>query len=152
MCLKLRFKGIVWMGYMYPAWGFWLLRWESLNSEVKDYHPLAGHYVNYHNKKKKGIISFWGSPFKFFAPYAKLFIESSLKSTIICFKSLEHSRFSSFILFLVLLEELIHISNYRVFMKIVFFLSLLQPLPLLHRCKTPSELSTQCECTVTPIG
>ena len=36
--------------------------------------------------------------------------------------------------------------------KIVFFHNSLQPLPLLHRCKKPSKLSTQCECTVTPIG
>ena len=63
-CLKLRFKGIVWMGFVYSAWGFLLFRWERLNSEIEDYHPLAGHYVNYHNKKK-GVISFWGSPFKF---------------------------------------------------------------------------------------
>ena len=33
--------------------------------------------------------------------------------------------------------------------KIVFFHNSLQPLP---RCKRPSKLSTQCECTVTPIG
>ena len=38
--------------------------------------------------------------------------------------------------------------------KIVVFLQFnsLQPLPRLHRCKRPSKLSTQCECTVTPIG
>ena len=38
--------------------------------------------------------------------------------------------------------------------KIVFFHNSLQPLPRLHRCKRPSntKLSTQCECTVTPIG
>ena len=36
--------------------------------------------------------------------------------------------------------------------KIVFFLNSLQPLPRLHCCKRPSKLSTQCECTVTPIG
>ena len=36
--------------------------------------------------------------------------------------------------------------------KIVFFHNLLQPLPRLHRCKRPWKLSTQCECTVTPIG
>ena len=28
----------------------------------------------------------------------------------------------------------------------------LQPLPRLHHCKRLSKLSTQCECTVTPIG
>ena len=28
----------------------------------------------------------------------------------------------------------------------------LQPLPRLHDCKRPSKLSTQCKCTVTPIG
>ena len=28
----------------------------------------------------------------------------------------------------------------------------LQPLPRLHFCKRPSNLSMQCECTVTPIG
>ena len=33
--------------------------------------------------------------------------------------------------------------------KIVFFHNSLQPPP---RCKRPSKLSTQCECTVTPIG
>ena len=31
--------------------------------------------------------------------------------------------------------------------KIVFFHNSLQPLPLLHRCKRPSKLSTQCEFT-----
>ena len=36
--------------------------------------------------------------------------------------------------------------------KIVFFHNSLQPLPRLHRCKRPSMLSTQSECTVTPIG
>ena len=36
--------------------------------------------------------------------------------------------------------------------KIVFFHNSLQPPPRLHRCKIPSKLSTQCECTVTPIG
>ena len=36
--------------------------------------------------------------------------------------------------------------------KIVFFHNPLQPLPRLHRCKKPSKLSTQCECTVIPIG
>ena len=36
--------------------------------------------------------------------------------------------------------------------KIVFFSNSLQPLPRLHRCKRPSKLSTQCECTVSPIG
>ena len=36
--------------------------------------------------------------------------------------------------------------------KIVFFYNSLQPLPRLHRCKRPSKLSTQWECTVTPIG
>ena len=36
--------------------------------------------------------------------------------------------------------------------KIVFFHNSLQPLPRLHRCKRPSKLSTQCECTVNPIG
>ena len=36
--------------------------------------------------------------------------------------------------------------------KNVFFQNSLQPLPLLHRCKRPAKLSTQCKCTVTPIG
>ena len=36
--------------------------------------------------------------------------------------------------------------------KIVLFHNLLQPLPRLHRCRRPSKLSTQCECTVSPIG
>ena len=37
--------------------------------------------------------------------------------------------------------------------KIVFFHNSLQPLPRLHCCKRPSkQLSTQCECTVSPIG
>ena len=36
--------------------------------------------------------------------------------------------------------------------KIVFFQNSLQPLPRLHRSKRPSMFSTQCECTVTPIG
>ena len=37
--------------------------------------------------------------------------------------------------------------------KIVFFFhNSLQGLPRLQRCKSPSKLSTQCECTVTPIG
>ena len=36
--------------------------------------------------------------------------------------------------------------------KNVFFHNSLQPLPRLHRCKRPSKLSTQCKCTVTPIG
>ena len=36
--------------------------------------------------------------------------------------------------------------------KIVFFHTSLQPLPRLHRCKRLSKLSTQWECTVTPIG
>ena len=37
--------------------------------------------------------------------------------------------------------------------KIVFYHNSLQPLPRLHhRCKRPSELSPQCERTVTPIG
>ena len=35
---------------------------------------------------------------------------------------------------------------------VCFFQNLLQPLPRLHCCKRPSKLSTQCECTVTPIG
>ena len=35
---------------------------------------------------------------------------------------------------------------------IVFFHNSLQPHPRLLRCKRPSKLSTQCECTVTPIG
>ena len=42
-------------------------------------------------------------------------------------------------------------ANYRVFRKIVFFHNSLQPLPRLHRCKRPSKLSTQCECTVIPL-
>ena len=43
------------MVYMYPIpYEFFLLfRWEKLNSEVYAYHPWAGHYVNYKNKKKK---------------------------------------------------------------------------------------------------
>ena len=36
--------------------------------------------------------------------------------------------------------------------KIVFFHNSLQPLPRLHLCKRHSKLSTQCECTVNPIG
>ena len=36
--------------------------------------------------------------------------------------------------------------------KIAFFQNSLQHLPHLHRCNRPSTLSTQCECTVTPIG
>ena len=36
--------------------------------------------------------------------------------------------------------------------KIFFFHNSLQPLPRLHRCKRPTKLSTQFECTVTPIG
>ena len=36
--------------------------------------------------------------------------------------------------------------------KIVFFHISLQPHPRLHRCKRSSKLSTQFECTVTPIG
>ena len=36
--------------------------------------------------------------------------------------------------------------------KLCFFHNSLQPFPRLHRCKRPSKLSTQCECTVTPIG
>ena len=36
--------------------------------------------------------------------------------------------------------------------KIVFLHNSLRPLPHLHSCKRPSKLSTQCECTVTPIG
>ena len=37
--------------------------------------------------------------------------------------------------------------------KNVFFHNSLQPLPRLHRCcMRPTKLSTQCECTVTPIG
>ena len=37
--------------------------------------------------------------------------------------------------------------------KIVFFHNSLQPLPRLHRCKRPSQLSTQCECKVVqPIA
>merc|ERR1711860_278717 len=35
---------------------------------------------------------------------------------------------------------------------IVFFHNSLQPLPRLHRCKRPSKLSAQCECTVSLIG
>ena len=41
---------------------------------------------------------------------------------------------------------------YRVFKKIVFFLYSLQPLPSINRCKRPSKLSTQYECTVNPMG
>ena len=42
---------------------------------------------------------------------------------------------------------------YRVFRKNCgFFYNSLQPLPRLHRCKRPSKLSTQSECTVAPIG
>ena len=33
--------------------------------------------------------------------------------------------------------------------KLCFFTS---HIPRLHHCKRPSKLSTQCECTVTPIG
>ena len=36
--------------------------------------------------------------------------------------------------------------------KMCFFRNSLQPLSRPHRCKRPSKLSTQCECTVTPIG
>ena len=36
--------------------------------------------------------------------------------------------------------------------KLCFFHNLLQTLLRLYRCKRPSKLSTQCECTVTPIG
>ena len=36
--------------------------------------------------------------------------------------------------------------------KNVFFKNSMQPLPLPHRFKRPSRLSTQCECIVTPIG
>ena len=37
--------------------------------------------------------------------------------------------------------------------KIVFFSQFTAtPFPRLHRCKRPSKLSTQCKCTVTPIG
>ena len=36
--------------------------------------------------------------------------------------------------------------------KLCFFHNSLQSLPRLHRCKRPSKLSTQCECTVPPIG
>ena len=36
--------------------------------------------------------------------------------------------------------------------EIAFFHNSLQPLPRLHCCKRPLKLSTQCECTVTPIG
>ena len=36
--------------------------------------------------------------------------------------------------------------------KIVNFHNSLHPLPRLHGCKRPSKISTQCECTVTPIG
>ena len=37
--------------------------------------------------------------------------------------------------------------------KIVFFHNSMQTLPRLHRCKRPSKLSTQRDCTtVTPIG
>ena len=42
------------------------------------------------------------------------------------------------------------VTGYRVFRRnCVFFQNSLQPLP---RCKRPSKLSTQCDCTVTPIG
>ena len=40
----------------------------------------------------------------------------------------------------------------RVQEKLWFILNSLQPFPRLHRCKRPSKLSRQCECTVTPIG
>ena len=44
-------------------------------------------------------------------------------------------------------------ERYRVFRKNCFvFKNSLQPLPTLHGCKRPSKHSTQCECTVTPIG
>ena len=36
--------------------------------------------------------------------------------------------------------------------KIVFLHNFLQLLPRLHCCKRSSKLSTQCKCTVTPIG
>ena len=36
--------------------------------------------------------------------------------------------------------------------KLCFFTIHCNPVPRLHRCKRPSKLSTQCECTVTPIG
>ena len=44
--------------------------------------------------------------------------------------------------------------NYRVLRKIcVFFTIHCNPsLAYVHRCKRPSKLPTQCECTVTPIG
>ena len=45
-----------------------------------------------------------------------------------------------------------YIICYRVFRKnCVFFHNSLQPIPRLHCCR-PSKLSTQCDCTVTPIG
>ena len=34
----------------------------------------------------------------------------------------------------------------------IFTVPLYHSLEPLHRCKRPSNLSTQCECTVTPIG
>ena len=40
--------------------------------------------------------------------------------------------------------------KYRVFRKKTH--DSLLPLPRLHRCEKSSKLSTQCECTVTPIG
>ena len=40
----------------------------------------------------------------------------------------------------------------RVQEKLCFLHNSLQPLPCLHRCKRSLKLSTQCECTVTPIG
>ena len=36
--------------------------------------------------------------------------------------------------------------------KLCFLHDSMQPLPRLHCCKRSSKLSTQCECTVTPIG
>ena len=49
-------------------------------------------------------------------------------------------------------KKSLDMDRYRVFRKNLFFHNSLQPLPRLNRCKRPSKLSTQCECTVTPIG
>ena len=47
-----------------------------------------------------------------------------------------------------------NLNKYRVFRKIVFFHNPLQPIPRLHmyHCTRFGKVSTQCKCTVTPIG
>ena len=42
--------------------GFFLSRWERLNSKVYAYYPWAGRYVNYQNKKKRGSFYFEAVP------------------------------------------------------------------------------------------